>query len=157
MLIGSFGLAELGVIAVAVLLGATVYESVVMAPNYERDIPESVARARAFLVVRTPAHFFRVATPVAQLVLFGAVLSSWRTPARWPLCVALGVLLLTDVVTFGFHYPRLRIMFKEPMPTEAKGLRQAAREWAIGNIGRAVMLVAALLAAVQATVVLAHA
>jgi hypothetical protein len=64
---------------------------------------------------------------------------------------------LTDVVTFGFHYPRLQVMFKEPMPAEAEGLRQAAREWAIGNVGRAVMLVVALLAAVQATVALAHA
>jgi hypothetical protein len=156
VLIGSLGLVELGVVAIAMLLGATIYESVVMAPNYERDIPESVMQARQFLRRRTPAHFFRVATPVAQVVLAGGTLASWQTPARWFLILALGILLFTDVVTFAFHYPRLRIMFKDPISADSEKVRSAAREWATGNLGRAVLLVLAILAAAYAASVLAR-
>ena len=42
-------LATLALFGLALLLGATIYESVVMAPNYERDIPNSIDLARQFL------------------------------------------------------------------------------------------------------------
>jgi hypothetical protein len=39
-------LSTLALIGPALLLGATIYQSVVMAPNYERDIPTSIELAR---------------------------------------------------------------------------------------------------------------
>jgi len=39
----------LSLFGIALLLGAATYESVVMAPNYAREIPASVDTARAFL------------------------------------------------------------------------------------------------------------
>jgi hypothetical protein len=156
VLLGPFGLVELEVIAIAVLLGATIYEAVVMAPNYEHAIPESIELARRFLTRRTPAHFFRVTSPLAQVLALGCALASWRTPmARWMLLGTLGILLLTDVVTFTYHYPRLRIMFKDPMPRDPERLRRAAREWTIGNYGRLALLVLAALAALRAAAALA--
>jgi hypothetical protein len=138
------------------LLGATIYETVVMAPNYERDIPESIEVARRFLRRTTPAHFFRVVTPVTQILVLGAAVVAWHIAlARWALLVTLALLLLTDVMTFAFHYPRLAIMFKGPMPVDAERLRRAAREWTIGNLGRATLLLLALLAALQAATTLA--
>ena len=62
-------LATLALLGLALLLGATAYESVVMAPNYERDIPDSILRAREFLVRTTPAHYFRPLSLANQLVL----------------------------------------------------------------------------------------
>jgi hypothetical protein len=149
-------LANVGAVAVALLLGATLYEAVVMAPNYERDIPESIEAARRFLKRTTPAHFFRVMTPLTQILLLGGAIASWPVPpARWLLLLALGIMLLTDVVTFTFHYPRLAVMFKEPMPGDPERLRRAAREWAVGNLVRAFLLVVAMLAALQAAATLA--
>lgn len=136
----------LSLVGVALLLGATAYESVVMAPNYERDIPSSIDLARRFLQRTTPAHYFRILSPVSQLFLLASVVAGWGMPAvRLPAIVALGVLIALDVITFTFHYPRLAVMFKGPMPDDAERLRRAAREWAVGNIVRLVLLLLALL------------
>lgn len=57
-------------IAVALLLGATVYESVVMAPNYARDVPASIEATRRFLVKRTPAaQILALASTLAALLM----------------------------------------------------------------------------------------
>ena len=149
-------LSTLALLGLALMLGATIYESVVMAPNYERDIPTSIELARQFLKRTTPAHFFRIITPLTQLLLLASLVPSWQIPdARWRLLTAIGVLVLLDIITFTFHYPRLGIMFKAPMPEDPARLRRAAREWAVGNIVRAVLLAGALLSAFQAVTILA--
>jgi hypothetical protein len=71
------------------------------------------------------------------------------------LVTALGLLLLLDAITFTFHYPRLAIMFKALLPEDPARLRRAAREWALGNLAKAALLVAAFLAALQAVTMLA--
>jgi hypothetical protein len=149
-------LSTLALLGLALLLGATVYESVVMAPNYGRDLPTSIDLARQFLRRTTPAHFFRPIMPITQLLLLAGVVAAWQVAAaRWQLLTALGLLVLLDVITFTFHYPRLAIMFKAPIPENPAGLARAAREWALGNIVRAFLLVAAFLAALQAVTILA--
>lgn len=151
-------LSVLALFGLAMLLGAAMYEAVVMAPNYERDIPDSIDVARRFLKRTTPAHFFRLVTPVTQILLLAGAITSWHVvDARWRLLIALGILLVTDVITFTFHYPRLAIMFKDPMPDDPEPLRRAAREWAVGNLVRAALLVVALLSVLQAVGTLASA
>ena len=141
----------LALLGLALLLGATAYETVVMAPNYERDIPASIGLARQFLRRVTPAHYFRIISPLTQLLLLVSVVVCWGVPgARWFLLAALGALVLADVITFTFHYPRLNIMFKEPISPDPARLRGAAREWAVGNLVRGALLVGAFLAALLA-------
>jgi hypothetical protein len=60
--------------------------------------------------------------------------------------VALGLLVLGDVITYVFHYPRLAILFRTGEPVEPWRLAKAAREWAVGNWVRGVLLVVAFLA-----------
>lgn len=149
-------LSTLALFGLALLLGATLYESVVMAPNYERDVPASIDLARQFLRQATPAKFFRPITLLTQLLLLAGVVVSWPIPAgRWRLLGAFGVLVLLDGITFTFHYPRLAIMFKGTMPADPARLGRAAREWALGNWVRAALLVVAFLAALQAVTILA--
>lgn len=143
-------LATLGLIGVALLLGATWYEAVVMAPNYERDVPASMVAARAFLVRTTPAHYFRFIAPFAQITTLLALLFDWRRPGRRALLVAFVILVVGDIITFACHYPRLAIMFKNREMAEPDVLRRAAREWAIGNWVRGALLVAAFLALLHA-------
>ena len=144
-------IATLALLGLSLLLGATLYESVVMAPNFERDVPASIAIARQFLVRTTPAHYFRILSPLTQLLLLAGLIASWRiSGARWGLGAALGLLVLLDLITFSFHYPRLAIMFRAPLPQDPAPLRRAAREWALGNHVRLVLLVIAFLAALHA-------
>jgi len=96
-------LATLTLLAVALLLGATCYEGVVMAPNYERDVPASLELARRFLQRTTPAHYFRVVAPLAQILALLTVIAGWNGPGRQAFAVALGLLIIADVITF--HVP----------------------------------------------------
>ena len=143
-------LLTLSLVVVALLLGASVYESVVMAPNFAHDIPGSIEATRRFLVRRTPAHFFRRLSPIAQVLLLGSAIASWSTAVRWPVVGGLGLLILLDVITFTFHYPRLAILFRDPLPGSPEQLRRAAREWAGGNILRIVLLLTAFLTVLHA-------
>ena len=149
-------LSTLALLGLALLLGATVYETIVMAPNYERDIPASIDLARQFLRRVTPAHYFRIISPLTQLLLVASLVACRGVlGARWWSLTALGALVVTDVITFTFHYPRLSIMFKEPIPHNPARLRRAAREWAVGNLVRVALLVGAFLSVLLAVTRLA--
>ncbi len=139
-------LGTLTLLAVALLFGATWYEAVVMAPNYERDVPDSLSLARQFLQRTTPAHYFRVVAPIAQILALLSAIFAWKSAARWPFVVAFVLLVLGDVITFAFHYPRLAIMFKSDAAQVPGRLARAAREWAIGNWVRGVLLALVVLA-----------
>jgi len=144
-------LTTLALLGLTLLLGATVYESVVMAPNYERDIPDSISLARRFLERTTPAHYFRVIAPLTLVLLLIDVIVSWRVQdARVGLLIGFAALVIGDAITFAFHYPRLDIMFRQPLGEDADRLRKAAREWSRGNVVRAVLLVVAFLAVLHA-------
>lgn len=148
-------LSTLGLLGLALLLGATAYESVVMAPNYEREIPDSILLARQFLARTTPAHYFRPLSLASQGVLLAGTVAAWAHPApRWSLAAALGILVLLDAITFAWHYPRLALLFKAPPPHDPAVLRRAAREWATGNLVRLALLVVGFLAALRGALLL---
>lgn len=138
-------LGTLALVAVALLLGATWYEAVVMAPNYERDMPSSLLLARQFLQRTTPAHYFRVVAPLAQLLILLTVLAAWTRAARWAFLLALGLLIVADLITYFFHYPRLAVMFASDEGLDSARAARAAREWAVGNWARGVLLLVVFL------------
>lgn len=145
----------LALLAIALLLGATWYESVVMAPNYARDVPASIGVARQFLARRTPAHFFRVVAPSAQVLALLTVAFDWGKPGDTPFLIGFVTLIVADIITYTFHYPRLAIMFKSADVQDPAALRRAAREWAVGNWVRGVLLFVVFFAFLAGTVHLA--
>ena len=134
------------------LLGAAIYESVVMAPNYVHSLA-ALEHARGLRVVTTPAAYFRILSPAGQLLLAASAVLAWRAPARkakWLLLIALVAAIATDVVTFTFHYPRNEILFVAPLDRPWVELQRIGQEWAWGNylrIGLLVIAVAATFAA----------
>jgi hypothetical protein len=121
----------------AMLLGAGVYESVVVAPNFQ-GAPVSLEHARGFYHASNPGVFFRVLSPATQLLLLVALVYNWGpVPAtRWRLAGALALAILADVITFKFHYPRNAILFLNPLTGPAADLDRVGREWAAGNCAR---------------------
>jgi hypothetical protein len=98
-----------------VLLGAGVYESVVLAPNLQ-GAPTSLEHARGFYHVTNPGVFFRVVSPATQLFLLVALVCNWKAPGtRWRLAGALVLAILADVITF-----------KIPLSSECHPLSRAA-------------------------------
>jgi len=131
------------------LLGAGCYESVVMAPNYAAQVPESLQHARSFLVVSNPGNYFRVLAPATQITLVLAAILTWRIPgARWWILGALAGVALTDVITFAFHYPRNAILFQRPLTeVPVSRLQEVTREWGYGNLVRIGLLFGAVVCA----------
>ena len=119
----------------AMLLGAGVYESVAVAPNFQ-GAPTSLEHARGFYHATNPGMFFRVLSPAVQLFLLVALMCNWRRPGtRWRLAGALALAILADVITFKFHYPRNAILFNAPL-TNPADLNRVGAEWAMGNYVR---------------------
>jgi hypothetical protein len=137
------------IVGLCMLLGAAVYESRVMAPNYALGLA-TLEHARGFLVASTPAAFFRILSPAVQLLLILSVVFAWRaapTHVRWLLLVSFCAAIATDVVTFTFHYPRNNILFVAPLDRPEAELRRIAQEWAWGNYVRIGLLCGAVVAA----------
>ena len=135
----------------AMLLGTGVYQNVVDAPNY-MGAPTSLEHARGFYHATNPGMFFRWLVPTTQLFLLLALVVNWK-PApgtRWTLGGALVFLVLTDMITFRFHYPRNDILFVAPLTQPAAYYDGIVREWAIGNYARvALILVSVVLLTVS--------
>ncbi len=131
----------------AMLLGAGVYESVVVAPNFQ-GAPISLEHARGFYHATNPGVFFRVLSPATQLLLLVALVCNWGPVpvTRWRLAGALALAILGDVITFKFHYPRNAILFSSPLTGPGAYFDRIATEWAAGNYVRiAVILTAVVL------------
>jgi len=125
----------------AMLLGTGVYQNVVDAPNY-MGAPTSLEHARGFYHATNPGMFFRWLVPATQLFLVLALVFNWR-PApdtRWRLGGALGFLVLTDMITFRFHYPRNDILFVAPLTKSPEYYDHVVTEWAMGNYVRVALI-----------------
>jgi uncharacterized membrane protein len=142
---------SLAVIGLGMLLGASSYESVVMAPNFAARVPESLQHIREFFVTTNPGTFFRILAPATQVLLILALVLNWRVQgARWWLAGALIALALADVITFTFHYPRNDLMFVRPLAEAQSGeLEAAARQWGLGNYLRVALLAGAVTSALR--------
>ena len=135
----------LGLFALSALLGASLYDQVVLAPNLQGG-PADLEHGRLFLSRANPGTLFRVLSPATQLLLLAALIAAWRLQqCRWLLLGALIAILLADVITFTFHYPRNHMLLGSPLTTDPALLATAAREWAWGNLVRIALVIAAWL------------
>ena len=147
------GLASLGASG---LFGASLFDTVVFAPNLNGG-PAALEHARLFMVKTTPANLFRVLSPTTQLLLILAVAANWSgAERRWTLIGALVALVLCDVITFTYHYPRIRIMFDAPLTAPAERVILAAKQWTAANYVRLALLCGSWCATLFALVRLAQ-
>ena len=130
-------LASLGVSG---LFGASLYDTVVLAPNLKGG-PAALEHGRLFMAHATPANLFRVLSLTTQVLLLGAVVANGSGPERrWALIGALVAIVLCDVLTFTYHYPRNRIMFGAPLTETAERVILAAKQWTAANYIRLALL-----------------
>jgi hypothetical protein len=112
------------------LLFVNLYNSLVDAPNWGADLPTSITVARQYFSVANPGSFFRIVSPVNQILALVGVVLCWRTNRY----LALGSLVLAvvaDAFTFGFFYPRNEIMFINDIDINA--IQIAWKEWSTMN------------------------
>jgi uncharacterized membrane protein len=69
---------------------------------------------------------------------------------------ALAVLILSDMVTFRFHYPRNEILFIAPLTKPPEYYDQVVREWAMGNYVRVALILTAVVLVMMSTIRIAR-
>jgi hypothetical protein len=106
-----------------------VYNSVVDAPNWGASIPGSIRTAREYSSRVNPGHFYRVVAPLTQVLAIVAPVLAWKSAGhvRIFLGVAAAMLVLADVLTFAYFYPRNHIMFEAG--SDPAQLSAVWREW----------------------------
>jgi len=143
MLNGPLVVIVVALLCVGALLGAALYDAVVLAPNL-RGGPAGLEHGRLFMSAATPANLLRILSPASQILALLAVVTTWSSPQRrWPLIGPLLALVASDVITFTYHYPRNRLMLTAPLTIEPKVLALAARQWAATNLARVVLVLRA--------------
>ena len=140
----------LALLSTGALLGGALYDAVVLAPNL-RGGPQGLEHGRLFMQAATPAKLFRVLAPASQLLVLGSIAAHWSNPAsRWPLVGALIALVVCDAITFGYHYPRNRVLFTAPLAVPEEQLNRVARQWTTANLVRIGLVLVAWLGTLTA-------
>ena len=116
------------------LLFVNLYTSVVDAPNWGRDIPTSIEITRRYFTEANPGTFFRVASPLNQLLTLAAIIVCWRAGTRVRLLCGLALVaaVATELMTFMFFYPRNAVMLAGPL-SDVEAIRNAWSEWSTAN------------------------
>jgi uncharacterized membrane protein len=139
------------IVLLGALLGGGLYESVVMAPNYRSNIPQSLDHVKQFFSVANPGNYFRVVAPATQITLLATLLLNWTVKSRrWWLIAAFVMSIGMDIITFTYHYPRNAILFSDPLNTPVEVLTAAAAEWMYANLVRCFLIVSAMFCTISA-------
>src|SRR5437763_11543112 len=128
------------------LLFANVYTSLVDAKSWGSDIPGSITAAREYFKTVSPANFFRILSPLNQVLALAVLVLFWKTSSLIRMCLAAALVLyvLTDVMTFAYFYPRNEIMFRTASLTDVETLRKTWAEWNAMNWVRSLMMLIGL-------------
>ncbi len=116
--------------------GGVAAETVMLYPNIFVDPPESLERAREFIIAGGPSDYF---PPLGASVVVSSavtVLLTWRDRRLrwWTAGAAVTFLLCEFVFSAVFFWPRNEIMFVDPVGTHsADHLRQVAAEFVAGH------------------------
>jgi hypothetical protein len=129
------------------LLFVNIYNSVVDTPNWGGNIPASIQASRDYFRFATPATFYRVISPLGQILTLLALILCWTADrrVRYFLLAALVLAVAADPLTFGYFYPRNKIMFIDPIEGNVAAIRSAFAQWATVNWIRSAVVAAGLL------------
>lgn len=128
------------------LLFTNIYTSLVDARSWGSDVPHSIAAAREYFKVVSPGNFFRIFSPINQLLGLLVLILFWKaSPAiRLSLGAAFVLYIIADAFTFAYFYPRNDIMFKTARLTDVDLLKQTVSQWATMNWLRTAIVFAGL-------------
>ena len=128
------------------LILVNIYTSLVDATSWGSNIPNSIAAAREYFKTVNPGYFFRIFSPVNQLLGLIVLIIFWKSaPAtRLYFGLALVMYLAAEAMTFGYFYPRNDIMFKTAQLTDVELLKKTWSEWNTMNWVRTLLLLIAL-------------
>ena len=128
------------------LLFVNLYTSLVDAQSWGSDIPHSIAASRQYFKTVNPGNFFRIFSPINQLMGLLVLILFWKSfPAiRLYLGAAFILYVLGDVFTFAYFYPRNALMFETAQLTNTELLEKTWSEWNSMNWLRSMIILVGL-------------
>ena len=120
---------------VAGLLFVNIYNSIVDAPSWGSNFPASIQTTRDYFKIVNPGNFFRVFSPINQVLSLLALIVCWKVNRRVRMYCALALIfaVASDAFTFAYFYPRNEIMFHSPIDTNLEGIKTAWSQWSSMN------------------------
>jgi len=136
----------LSIVIASGTLFVNIYNSLVDVRSWGSDVPHSIATTRDYFKAVNPGNFFRVFSPVNQILALIVLILFWKAfpGVRWYLGAALIFYILGDVFTFSYFYPRNDIMWKTAQLSDTGLLRKTVSEWAAMNWLRSLIIFAGL-------------
>ncbi|OQB61688.1 MAG: hypothetical protein BWX95_01722 [Bacteroidetes bacterium ADurb.Bin141] len=128
------------------LLFTNIYNSMIDAKSWGTDIPRSIETAREYLKAVNPGNFFRIFSPINQVLALVALVLFWKSSptVRIYLGITLVLYVLSELFTFSYFYPRNDIMFKNSL-TDIDAIRKAWTGWNSMNRLRSFILFAGII------------
>jgi hypothetical protein len=124
------------------LLLVNIYTSLIDAKSWGSDIPNSIATARQYFKTTNPGNFFRIFSPVNQVLALVALILFWKVSPSIRLFLGLAVVMyvLADVMTLAYFYPRNDIMFRTAELSDTSLLTKTWSEWTSMNWIRSLVI-----------------
>lgn len=129
------------------LLLVNVYNSLIDAKSWGSNIPDSIMSAREYFKAVSPGNFFRIFSPVNQLLALLVLILFWKASPSIRLClgIAFAMYVAADVLTFAYFYPRNEIMFATTQISDVGRLKKAWAEWNTMNWVRSLIVLTGLI------------
>ena len=123
------------------LMLANVYTSLVDARSWGSHFPDSILVARQYYHTVTPGAFFRIFSPLNQVLGLLGLLLFWKRGGkiRWLLGLAFLLYFTAEGLTFKYFYPRNDILFTSDV-TDTEKIRAAWQQWSGMNWVRTLLL-----------------
>jgi hypothetical protein len=104
------------------------------AVNWGSDIPTSIQTARDYFKTANPGNFFRIFSPINQVLALLTLIVCWKAGKKIRIYCALALVtaVALDGFTFAYFYPRNEIMLVAPMD-DLGAIKAAWSEWSKMN------------------------
>jgi hypothetical protein len=128
------------------LLFVNLYTSLVDAKSWGSDIPNSIATTREYFKTVNPGNFFRIFSPINQVLGLLVLILFWKYAPSIRLYLGAAFVLYVpgDVFTFAYFYPRNDLLWKTAQLTNIDLLRKTVSEWSMMNWLRSLLILAGL-------------
>ena len=105
------------------------------APNWGSNIQASIQTARDYFKPVNPGNFFRIFSPINQVLSLFALIVCWKANRKVRMYRALALIfaVANDAFTFTYFYPRNEIMFYSSVDTNLDSIRTAWSQWSSMN------------------------
>lgn len=132
----------LGLFSISVLTGATIYQMIVIVPEFSRDIPNGMIEF-AEGHIQTKTFWASPIMPTGFVISIIALMLNWKTPRKKWLLLSVSLALLAEVLTIIFVFPQLKIMgLLDGHPSaDINQLSSTIKKWVVGDQLRFLILI----------------